>query len=167
MDGFNQKKVYDETDPDANRLLLLEKRRLYRQAYRKAKKDKAKGITPDDDPQDLEGYQLLQDMLWVYRQMGGRRKLEEFVKGNPKAYELLVKELMKLESQLKQAELRKYDRPNDTNSQNVFVILKGLGDDIRYPVETGDESPLADMRSVAGILTPDGGEYEEPNINEH
>jgi hypothetical protein len=145
--GFNQSKIY-ETDPDTERLLLLEKRRLYRQAYRKAKK------AGENIPKST---QLLDDMRWVYRQVGGRRRLEKFIKENPKAFELMVKELMKLESQIKQGELKKGDTTGD-EPQSVLVVLKGLGDERRYPVNSGGEGPAIDMRPV---LSPDGSNYEE------
>lgn len=156
--GFNQSKIY-ETDPATKRLLLLEKRRLYRQAYRKAKKEKAFGMSGENIPESTS-CQLLDDMRWVYKEVGGRRRLEKFIRENPKAFELMVKELMKLESQIMLGELKKGEAL-DGGPQNFFVVLKGLEDEKRYPINMGGEGPAVDMRSVAKILSPDGSTYEE------
>lgn len=59
--GFNQSKIY-ETDPATERILLLEKRRLYRQAYRKAKREKALGMSGENIPESTN-CQLLDDVL--------------------------------------------------------------------------------------------------------
>lgn len=158
-DGFNQSKIY-ETDPATKRLLLLEKRRLYRQAYRKAKREKTLGMSGENIPESTN-CQLLDDMRWVYKEVGGRRRLEKFIKDNPKAFELMVKELMKLESQIVLGELKKGEAL-DGGPQNFFVVLKGLEDEQRFPITRGDEGPVVDMRSVAKILSPDGSTYEEP-----
>lgn len=101
-------------------------------------------------------FQMLQDMRAVYKKLGGQKKLLSFIKQNDKAYELMVKELMKLESSMKQAEIRRNDAPGGAGNGNVFVILKGLEDEQKTVtmVMAADGQGQIDMHSLAGVFKP-------------
>lgn len=125
------------------------------------KKKKGRGKRP----KNLEGnfnYKMLSDMRWVYLQLGGKEELKKFVKGDPKAYELMVKEMMKMESALMAAKVRKEALNDGIVSGNVFVVLKGLEDAERVnriiPGANGEGT--IDMRSIGSVLSPDGSVYE-------
>lgn len=88
---------------------------------------------PDDTPNGLDknAYQMLGDMREAYRRGGGKAKLAEFALSDDKTFVFLVKELMKLESALLAAKIRK-EAPNTAsagNQQNFFVVIKGLEQD--------------------------------------
>lgn len=118
---------------------------------------------PDDDgtapgssgPDSL--YQMLEDMRDVYKRLGGKKRLLKFVRENDKAYELMVKELMKIESAMKQAEIKKSEPPGSPGSGNVFVVLKGLEADVqttKVVVPAIDGKTSIDMSSMSGIMNP-------------
>jgi hypothetical protein len=169
LNGFNQTKIY-EADPATKREMLLEKRRLYRKAYRKAKKEdsgvkeKALGVdVEEDDAKDTDdeksAYQMLQDMRWVYRTLKGRDKLKALVKGDDKQFVFMVKELMRIETALLSAKIRAKETPGDGGNRTVFVVLKGLEEE-KPMMKLLSDSKDVDMQQVARAIKPDGSEYE-------
>ena len=143
-----------------------ERQELEREAAAEALKAEKIGEAGDsaDEP---SAYQMLQDMRYVYRKVKGRKKLAELIEGDDKQFVFMVKELMKIESQLMSAKIRAREDLNGTAQQTVFVVLKGLEDDPRLtqplldvtPGEGGDEE--IDQRQIAAALTPEGSEYAE------
>jgi len=151
-DGFNQEPKLTAAQ---KRQLALQKK-LIAEAK---KKKRAESEDPDDlidDDSSESAYQMLMDMRYVYKKVGGRKKLEKFIKKNDKAYELMVKELMKIESSMKQAAIKKSDGPGGDGKQNVFVVLKGLEEEQRAVtiVQAVDGQSQIDMHSMSAILKP-------------
>lgn len=101
---------------------------------------------PEDDVKSA--YEMLQDMRWVYRSLKGKTKLRDLCKADDKQFLFMIKELMKIESSLKQAEIRK-EGTGSGDGRAVFVILKGLDQD---RVEVKDN--LVDMESLSRVLDP-------------
>lgn len=145
-----QKKLLADAKKKKREKELLEKLAKKQAAEKEKQLDDADGEGPDG-----LSYQMLQDMRWVYQRMGGRKALKDFVKKNDKAYELMVKELMKIESAMKQAEIRKTD-PGTSSNQNVFVVLKGLEDENRTMgvVTATDGQRQIDLKSLGPVLRP-------------
>lgn len=162
-EGFNENK----------KLTAKEKREIKRQrdmvlaAKRKAKELEAlkklksevggqatRVSAADDDVQSA--YQMLEDMRWVYQKVGGRKALQKFIKENSKAYELMVKELMKIESAMKQTEIKQSGGMGGSGSQNVFVVLKGLESEEKQltVVNASNGQGQIDLRSMSNILKP-------------
>jgi len=98
---------------------------------------------------------LLADMRWVYRQVNGRKKLKELIKGDDKQFVFMVKELMKIEA----AKILK-TKDGDTSSQTVFVVLKGLDEEKKYLVDDA-----VNLKQVQHVIQPESGEFEpEPEV---
>jgi hypothetical protein len=101
--------------------------------------------TPTPDGFDKNAYQMLEDMRHAYRHGGGKNKLVSFAKEDDRNFVFLVKELMKIESALLSAKIRKENTTaNPLNQQNFFVVVKGLED---VPGSAG----LAKAASGSGI----------------
>lgn len=159
-EGFNPNK---ELTPMEKRQLARQKKILSDARKKKREQDlleklKDKQDDSADDPLDDSAesdYGMLQDMRWVYQRMGGRKALKNFIRKNDKAYELMVKELMKIESAMKQAEIRKTDAGGGGN-QNVFVVLKGLEEEQRVMsvVTAADGQGQIDLKSMNSVLKP-------------
>jgi len=161
-DGFNPEK---KLTPQEKRAIKQQKE-LLAAARKKVKEMKAQKSGSDDDPDDDDGknpssendaYQMLEDMRWVYRRVGGREKLRKFIKKNDKAFELMVKELMKIESAMKQAQIKKDGGgPGGSGNQSVFVVLKGLEEEqkVMMVVPGADGQSQIDIRSMASVLKP-------------
>jgi hypothetical protein len=117
QNNFNPDKIYN-MDQETKRQLILEKRKLYRREYRA--KQKSKSISTQD-----ASWSMLEDMRYIYKKLGGRKKLEDFMRVNDKSFSLLLKELIKTEIAVALAQLKEKD---DTPEQPVVVIFKGLED---------------------------------------
>ena len=99
--------------------------------------------------------QMLEDMRYVYRSVNGREKLKKLMKED-KQFVFMVKELMKIEAALLSAKIRAKEDPGAPANQMVFVVLKGLADEVKLQEQMGD----VDMKQITGALNPDGGTYE-------
>lgn len=139
-----------------------ERQELEREAAAEALKKETKGETQGtsgSSPDEPSAYQMLQDMRYVYRKVKGRKKLAELIEADDKQFVFMVKELMKIESQLMSAKIRAREDLNGTAQQTVFVVLKGLEDGPQIlDVTPGDED--IDHKQIAAALTPEGAEYE-------
>ena len=131
-----------------------------------AKKDaaieaaKAAGVYTEPPLEDEEvlGSQMFQDMRAIYKKLKGRERLEKWAKDD-KNFLVLAKELMKQESVLLAAKIRKGETegPNG-QSQSFFVVLKGLEEE-KGLVEKFDDKTV-DMKQVKHVLEPEAGKYE-------
>lgn len=140
-----------------------ERQELEREAAAEELKKETAGETQGtsrNSPDEPSAYQMLQDMRYVYRKVKGRKKLAELIEADDKQFVFMVKELMKIESQLMSAKIRAREDLNGTAQQTVFVVLKGLedGPQILDVTPGGDEE--IDHRQIAAALTPEGAEYE-------
>jgi hypothetical protein len=119
-DNFNKKKLdaSKEDELEARRQALLD------------------GTAEPDVAGDPD-FQMLADMRFVYRKIGGRQKLLELVEGSDKEFAKLCKDLLSLETALMTAKMRKPEDPAKGNT--VFVILKGL------------EAESVEMKTVEGL----------------
>lgn len=104
-------------------------------------------------------YQMLQDMRWVYRGVGGRSKLKAMVADDDKQFVFMVKELMKIESALMSARVKKEETSGGLNQRNFFVILKGLDDDRRI-LDSTQVDKTVDMKQISRAINPDEDSYE-------
>ena len=139
-----------------------ERQELEREAAAEELKKETAGETQGtsrNSPNEPSAYQMLQDMRYVYRKVKGRKKLAELIEADDKQFVFMVKELMKIESQLMSAKIIAREDLNGTAQQTVFVVLKGLEDGPQIlDVTPGDED--IDHKQIAAALTPEGAEYE-------
>jgi hypothetical protein len=162
QNGFNQTPIY-ETNAGAS------KRRLYRQAYRKAlinEKFYSKDVADDaGDIDDLKAaQQMLQDLRYAYRNSvgadgkRGKQRLVALMESDAE-FKFVVKELLKIEASLMAAQSRKEGSTGESGNQCVFVILKGLETDKEILGLTSETSGL-DIKQIQHALNPDGSEYD-------
>lgn len=177
VEGFNPKPARPR-DPVTGKLLPSEhpsERWLKRKAQLEAKAagkrvpKKSPGRKPKTPPPSGESdlgaaYQLLEDMRWVYQQAyegkrGGRNRLKELMK-NDKEFLVMVKELMKIESALLSAKIRKDGgEPGSGNGAGFFVVLKGLDTD-KEIVGAAMQNGI-DVKQMGHAIDPLAhGEYE-------
>lgn len=109
---------------------------------------------PSDEENVDAAYQMLQDMRWVYRKVKGRKKLKQLIDDDDKQFVFMVKELMKIESQMISAKIRSKEDPG--GNQTVFVVLKGLAEEKQYEVE----DPLINMKQIQHVIQPEAGEFQ-------
>ena len=114
-----------------------------------------------DGDDEKSAHRMLADMRWVYRKVHGRRKLKELVESDDKQFVSMVKELMKIESALMTANIRKDGDVavgGGTGQQNFFVVLKGLEDDTKMVSAVLDKT--VDMKQITRAMNPDENSYE-------
>lgn len=109
-------------------------------------------------------YQMLQDLRHAYRtsvgQSGkrGRSRLVELMEADTE-FKFMVKELMKIESALMSARVKKEEVSGVLNQRNFFVILKGLDDD-RQILDSTQVDKTVDMKQISRAINPDENSYE-------
>ena len=109
---------------------------------------------------EKSAYQMLQDMRWVYQKVKGRDKLKRLM-DDDKEFKFMVKELLKIEAALLSAKIRAKEDPSVPANQMVFVVLKGLEDEVRVnKAMRGGDDKTVDMKQIAHALNPEGGLYE-------
>jgi hypothetical protein len=103
---------------------------------------------------DLSSYKMLQDMRWIYKTMSGRRKLKELMKSDDKQFVSMIKELIKMESALIAAKIKKDGSILGGNGeQSFFVILKGLHDTPSGVAVPGESSGI-DHHQLERAINP-------------
>jgi|SRR3990172_8782275 len=172
VDGFNPEKIGGLTKAEkarANALRALaigrknrEERLRIQKLEAEEKQRQIEAGTYKEPPKEVEddealGSQMFQDMRFIYKKLKGRDKLEAWARDD-KNFMILAKELMKQELALLTAKIRKGEGegPN-SQSQNFFVVLKGLEDSKIAPEK---EDKTVDMRQIQHILEPEAGVYE-------
>ncbi len=159
-------------NPDKKNVLVKDTERAKRQIKKESRHNlidpiSRKFISKDGVSQKKEkkvltdaesAYQMLQDMRWVYRNVKGRTKLKQMVLDDDKQFVFMVKELMKIESALMSARVKK-EEVSGANQQNFFVVLKGLDDDKKILESTQMENTI-DMKQITRALNPDDTSYE-------
>lgn len=197
MDGFNTKKRnnlsqsllrkaklekarQDNEKRKAERDLqaLEEQVKLARQAMGKKPKEKVEDDSESDsnpaNPEDdvKSAYQMLQDMRWVYKNVKGRQRLKELC-ADDKQFLFMVKELMKIEAGLMSAKIKRNEDGEGGGQTTVFVVMKGLVDDIPAAPKSkarvidvgdndGDGDQEVDFKQIEHMLNPESPPYEEP-----
>ncbi len=126
-------------------------------------------IAPDDDEKSAQ--QMLQHLRYAYRNAvgptgkKGRARLVELME-NDGEFKFAVKELMKIESSLLAAKIRKADDGRGgVGQQNFFVVLKGLEDEKKY-LGAGRVDKTVDMKQIQRAINPDMGEVYEAEEEE-
>ena len=99
----------------------------------------------DEQEDERSTHQMLKDLRWVYRNVKGRTKLKELMEDD-KQFVFLIKELVKIETQIMAAKIRNEDPGG--SSQTVFVVLKGLDDEKKFNI-------TVDVPKIDQILNPE------------
>ena len=123
---------------------------------------KRAGIPSDDTSLSLDQLSLaskmLSDLRWVYGQVDGRKKLLDMVKEDDKQFAFIIKELLRLESDI----LAK--NPDGGSGGNVaaLVVIKGLHDQEKVDDIMRGGNEISNERIAITMDNPDGseGEYE-------
>lgn len=118
--------------------------------------DDAEEILGLDDRDELAVSQaMLDDMRHVYKTMGGRTKLYELIQGNDAQFLNMIKELIKVETSLLTAKMRKGISGDGGNGrQNFFVVLKGLDDPTAILDDPNTDSADIDYKQIEHALNP-------------
>ncbi len=155
-DNFNQQKTKSLTQEDI-------------------KKVKKKGGRPRRGEGKYDNLQAAYDMLlhmrYAYRNSKGptgakgRQRLVELM-NNDADFKFAVKELLKIESALLAAKIRKEgDGVVGGSNQNFFVVLKGL--ESERPMLEAMTDKTVDMKQIQKAMNPDENSYEpEEEVNQ-
>lgn len=156
-DNFNQKK---------KRVITKEEwREIGKRGGRPRRTDK-------QGPNDLKAaYDMLLHMRFAYRNSKGptgkkgKQRLVELM-NNDADFKFAVKELLKIESALLSAKIRKEgDGAVGGSNQNFFVVLKGLETEKTILEAMKDNS--VDMKQIQRAMNPDEHSYEpEEEVNQ-
>ena len=106
---------------------------------------------PSTDAEARQALEMLSDMRFVYKKLGGKKKLQKMLKEDDKLYVAMVKELLKIESALMAVQLRKVDTVDNSGNgrQNFFVVIKGLEQEKNVMKQFGREgNPPIDMEHL-------------------
>lgn len=97
---------------------------------------------------------MLQDMRAVYKELGGREKLLSYVSTGDAQFVNLIKELIKVETSLITAKLRRNinSKDNGNGRRNFFVVLKGLHDPTAALDDPKNEN--IDLAQIERALNP-------------
>lgn len=128
---------------------------------------------PSTDAEVRQVLEMLSDMRFVYKKLGGRKKLQKMLKEDDKLYVAMVKELLKIESALMAVQLRKPETGGNGGEgrQNFFVVIKGLEQEKRVMKQFGREgSPPIDVEHlITKTLNPLnlGNPFEDEATNKN
>lgn len=176
-DNFNVKKRGGLTRKDELHALMEHERQEHEIAVLKdqVKTIKEKTGFVDTELEDCaddakSAFQMLQDMRYAYRtalgpkKTKGRKRLVELMESDTE-FKFIIKELMKIESSLKQAEIKgKSGGIGGSNNQNFFVVLKGLEtvDSVMQMAGQGNVNEIIDTKQIEHAINPsESGHYEE------
>lgn len=183
LDGFNPEKKGGLTKADERKAKMEKQRQehLLRTSQRELSKlegqlrDTKEKLGVGDD--DLEtaaddaksAYEMLQDMRYAYKTavgpggLKGRKRLVQLAKSDSE-FKLIVKELLRIESALKQAEIRGSGGrggEGGANTQNFFVVLKGLETVDAVMQMAGNKDKTLDMKQISHAISPEEiGSYD-------
>jgi hypothetical protein len=126
--------------------------------------NKVKNSNPLPDIPDIEdvdglldgdslSFRILKDMREAYTSANGKTKLKTMM-GNDKDFAAVVKELLKVESALLSAKMKKDGDGGPSNSAAVFVIIKGLEDEVRVKKAIKLTDTGVDLEQVMNALDP-------------
>ena len=162
-DQFNENKVGNLSQKvlkKAKKVVESIEERDRRKAEEVSRKKEKESATDERDlNHEKSAMQMLADMRWVYRQIAGRTKLKELCQSDSE-FKFLVKELMRIESAILTAQIRKEGPDVSAGNQTTFVILKGL-DDEKSILGITEETP--ESKQISILLNPDGTEREKMN----
>lgn len=128
---------------------------------------------PSTDAEAQQALEMLSDMRFVYKKLGGKKKLQKMLKEDDKLYVAMVKELLKIESALMAVQLRKVESGGNGGEgrQNFFVVIKGLEQENRIMQQFGRESnsPIDMEHLITKTLNPLnlGDPFEEEATNKN
>ena len=133
---------------------------------------------PDDYWEDAEtqeeaekrAYAMLEDMRYAYGKAGGRKKLVKMIKKDDKKFASMVKDLMKVETALMTAQIRKEgtDKAGGLGPNNFFVVLKGLDTDAAALGQLSADGTV-DLAQIHNAFNPEShllphNEQEESSV---
>lgn len=103
---------------------------------------------------DEDAIAMLNDIRYIYKHAGGRKKLMGMAKSDNKNFVALIKELVKVETAILTAKVRKNSNngPMGGDRQNFFVVLKGLHND--KVVVDAMENDSIDYEQIERALNP-------------
>ena len=113
------------------------------------KKERKKKEPVQDDDDSLSAKNMLADMREAYKSAGGRAKLKKLIKQDDKLLMSMVTQLVKLETQLMEAEIK--GKNNGLMGSVTFVVIKGLHD----VVETKEvKDKTVDIAQIQDAFNP-------------
>jgi len=128
---------------------------------------KRAGIPSDDSSLSIDQLSLaskmLSDLRWVYGQVDGRKKLLDMVKDDDKQFAFIIKELLRLESDM----LAK--NPDGSGGGNIaaLVVIKGLHDQEKVDdIMRGSGNEISNERIAITMDNPDGSEGEHEVVKD-
>jgi len=104
---------------------------------------------PDEEDDEVSAQRMLADMRQVYKNLGGRKKLQELMAGD-KEFMGMIKELMKAEISVITNKLKGRD---GGSKQGFFVILKGLETE-KPIVKAIEENKAINLRQIEKAINP-------------
>ena len=127
---------------------------------------KRAGIPSDDSSLSIDQLSLaskmLSDLRWVYGKVDGRQKLLDMVKDDDKQFAFIIKELLRLESDM-------LEKNPDGTGGNIaaLVVIKGLHDQERVDdIMRGGGNEISNERIAITMDNPDGSEGEHEVIKD-
>ena len=132
---------------------------LSEREFNKVKKSVDNRLPDIPDGEDVAGlldddsFQMLKDMRAAYKSVNGRKRLKEMISSD-KDFSFMVKELLRVESALLAAKMKRDGEGGIGNSAAVFVIIKGLEDEKRVEkaIKLADDG--VDLEQVMNALNP-------------
>jgi len=126
---------------------------------------KRAGIPSDDSTLSIDQLSLaskmLSDLRWVYGKVDGRQKLLDMVKDDDKQFAFIIKELLRLESDM-------LEKNPDGTGGNIaaLVVIKGLHDQERVDDIMRGGNEISNERIAITMDNPDGSEGEHEVVKD-
>ena len=122
------------------------------------------GVKLDKDD-EKSASKMLQDLRYAYRNAvgpdgkKGRNRLLALLESDAE-FKFAVRELVKVDTAIVTAKLRKNEGPEGgVGQQNFFVVLKGLEEEKKF-LTAGTEDKTVDMKQIQRAMNPDENSYE-------
>jgi hypothetical protein len=118
---------------------------------------------PIDAPEDTETNNFMQDLLWVYNKLGGKKTLLKRAQRDKNVRNQVFQTLLRMETKKQENEGRRSLGKNGKEKRGLLLVMKGLEDD-QKGIKIGEGK--ISRKDVMGIIEP-GSDLNEEGVQDN
>jgi hypothetical protein len=117
---------------------------------------------PIDSPDDAETNNFMQDLLWVYNKLGGKKTLLKRAQRDKNVRNQVFQTLLRMETKKQENEGKQRLGKNGKEKRGLLLVMKGLEDD-QKGIKIGEGK--VSRKDVMGIIEP-GSDMNEEGVQD-
>jgi hypothetical protein len=117
----------------------------------------------EDIPEDQQTNNFMQDLLWVYNKLGGKKTLLKRAQRDKNVRNQVFQTLLRMETKKQENEGRQKLGKNGKEKRGLLLVMKGLEDD-QKGIKIGDGK--ISRKDVLGIIEP-GSDLNEEGVQDN